>query len=105
MKKKVLAAPAESSIRRVLKKVDDPDVRINIVDLGLIYGVTIKGKKIQITMTFTSIGCPQAPEILYRIEAVLQDAFPRYKTAIEVVWEPAWNKEMISEEIRSQLMR
>lgn len=100
MKKQTLT---EAAVRRVLARVDDPDMGFNIVDLGLIYTVRIRSRSIGITMTFTSIGCPRAPEILYNIECELRRAFPEYRSTIDVVWEPPWRKEMLSEKGKAHL--
>lgn len=92
-----------NKIRKVLKKVEDPEIGINIVDLGLIYGIKTIGKEIQISMTLTSMGCQLGPQIMQNIEDVLKDLFPESLVKIELVWEPAWNENMISKEIRDQL--
>ncbi len=92
-----------------LKKVIDPELNINIVDLGLIYDVTIVPsiKKemfdVTITMTLTSPGCPLSivfeewvPEAVKKIEEV-------ENVKINLVWEPAWNPDKINDEVKEQL--
>lgn len=88
-----------------LKEVIDPELNINIVDLGLIYDVLIDEKKgsIEIVMTLTSPGCPLSivfeewvPEAVKKIEGVKD-------VKINLVWEPAWNPDKISDEVKEQL--
>ncbi len=95
--------PTPLQIQQVLRRVIDPDLRFNIVDLGLVYNIVVRGKMIRVTLTFTSIGCPHVPTILYHIEDELARAFSYYSAQIEVVWDPPWSKEKISKELREQL--
>lgn len=85
-----------------LKTVMDPELHVDIVSLGLIYNVGISGKKIEITMTLTTPGCPLAPEI----DRLVREAIAplgHYEIDLELVWEPAWVREMMSEEAKLQL--
>lgn len=95
--------PAVAAVNRILKRVNDPDMGINIVDLGLVYEVAVLKKEIHILMTFTSIGCPRGPEILYNIECELKRAFSEFRPRIDIVWDPAWSKERMSEEGKNLL--
>ncbi len=88
-----------------LKGVIDPELNINIVDLGLIYEVVINQEKgeVDITMTLTSPGCPMSfvfeewvPEAVKKIDGVKD-------VHINLVWEPAWNPDKISEDVKEQL--
>lgn len=85
-----------------LATVMDPELHVDIVSLGLIYDVEVNGGGIKVTMTLTTPGCPLAPVIDQLIKEALK---PLGAEAIELrlVWEPAWNKEMMSEEARLQL--
>jgi len=81
-----------------LKEVFDPEIPINIVDLGLIYGIEIEGNKVHVKMTLTARGCPlagaiamQAKDRLLKLEGV-EDA------EVEIVWDPPWTVDRISEE-------
>lgn len=97
--------PAPADVKRILQRVDDPDLGCNIVDLGLIYGIRIhkKGRVIRVIMTLTSMGCPRGPEILSHIKTEIKQAFPRFRLTIDIVWEPAWNAGMMSEVGRAHL--
>ena len=86
-----------------LKQVFDPEIPVNIVDLGLIYDVQVDGTTANVKMTLTSQSCPEAktiPEVVKRrcdtIDGIEQ-------TAVDIVWEPQWTPQLISEEGRKLL--
>lgn len=88
-----------------LKKVYDPEVGLNIVDLGLIYDVQIEGGKVGVKMTLTTPSCPLHESLVKGAERTIQ-ALPGVAQArVELVWEPAWNPDMMSEEARRHLGR
>ncbi|MEM3180854.1 MAG: iron-sulfur cluster assembly protein [Candidatus Micrarchaeaceae archaeon] len=91
-------------IVETLKEVNDPEININIVDLGLIYGIKVDdNNNIVLTLTMTSPMCPVTSIILADVQLRL-DRLPQVgKVDIELVWEPAWSAEMISDEYKSQL--
>jgi metal-sulfur cluster biosynthetic enzyme len=90
----------ENKIYGILKEVIDPELMVNIVDLGLVYEVqiSIEKKNIIINHTLTSRGCPMGDIIFQNIEEVLKQNYPEYNVLIQLVWEPSWNFEMVSEE-------
>jgi len=65
--------PGQEAVYEMLKQVYDPEVGINIVDMGLIYGVEIEGKKIDLIMTLTSPACPAGPHILNQVDSMLKE--------------------------------
>lgn len=86
-----------------LRQVYDPEIPVNIVDLGLIYDVKVEGSTCKITMTLTSQACPEArtiPEVMKRRCNTLDGVDA---TEIEIVWEPVWGPHLISEEGRKIL--
>ena len=85
-----------------LSKVMDPELHVDIVSLGLVYDAVVKGKKIKVTMTLTTPGCPLAPIIDKLVRQSLK-SLGEYELELELVWEPAWTKEMISEETKLKL--
>jgi metal-sulfur cluster biosynthetic enzyme len=85
-----------------LKTVMDPELHIDIVSLGLIYKVSASPTQILVIMTLTTPGCPLAPAIDKMIHDVL-DPLGSKKVTLKLVWEPAWTKEMMSEESRLKL--
>lgn len=85
-----------------LRGVMDPELHINIVDLGLIYNVVIEKNEITVTMTLTTPGCPLAPVIDKLIKKALGE-LKADSVTVELVWEPAWSVRRMSEEGKLQL--
>lgn len=95
--------PQEIEVREVLKKVIDPEIGENIVDVGLIYGIAVTESDVSIKMTMTSPACPMGEMILDEVHAELVHAFPGKEIDIEMVWDPAWNPDMLSLEAKARL--
>jgi len=89
----------EQKILDVIKTVIDPEVAINIVDLGLIYEVhhNEADKTIHVIMTLSARGCPVGDTIIHHVETVVQAAFIPYSVSVELVWEPQWTPDLITE--------
>ena len=81
----------------------DPELHINIVDLGLVYGVEVNGDVIQVKMTLTSPGCPYGPYLLHQVKDTLLALKGIRDASIEVVWEPAWGPDKMTESVRLDL--
>lgn len=80
-----------------LMRVVDPEVALSIVDLGLIYGVTIEAGKAQVRMTMTSAACPVADLIVEEVESELDRVLPAsYTIDVELCWEPPWTPDKLS---------
>ncbi|MDE2401466.1 MAG: metal-sulfur cluster assembly factor [Burkholderiales bacterium] len=85
-------------IIEALQRVVDPEVAMSIVDVGLIYGVTVADGKVQVRMTMTSAACPVTDVIIEDAETQLDRVLPPdYKIAVELSWEPPWTPERMSE--------
>lgn len=93
----------EKKVRKALKKVVDPELNINIVDLGLVYDVRDADGVVTIEMTLTSPGCPLAGIIDDRVREVTGKIKEIKETKLELVWDPPWNEDMVSEEARAEL--
>ncbi len=93
------------SIMDALKDVYDPELAIDIVSLGLIYGVEIEGKNVHILMTLTSPGCPIGPMLQTMAHGAVKRAFPEVADVqVELVWSPPWDPyKMASEEAKDML--
>jgi metal-sulfur cluster biosynthetic enzyme len=95
--------PTTDVVREVLQeRVFDPELGINVVDLGLIYDVQVGADGISVDMTLTSPGCPLAGTLAAQVEEVLRQAFEGYEVEVSLVWDPPWTPEMMSEEARRQ---
>jgi len=95
----------EQDILNVIKTVIDPEVAINIVDLGLIYEVhhNEAEKKIHIVMTLSARGCPVGDTIIQHVETVISSNFLAYAVSVELVWEPQWTPALITKEGKEAL--
>jgi metal-sulfur cluster biosynthetic enzyme len=96
--------PTTEDVYKELRQVFDPEIPVNIVDLGLVYDVKVQDTGVcNVTMTLTSQSCPEArtiPEVMKR----RINALPGITgTEIEIVWDPAWTPQRISPEGRAQL--
>jgi len=91
----------EDKIREVLKDVIDPELGVSIVDLGLIYDVRFEDGEAEVDMTLTSPGCPMAPIIDKQIKEAIKKVKEVKKLRLELVWDPPWSKELMSEELKA----
>lgn len=94
------------TVSAVLSRVIDPEVGINIVDLGLIYEVLVNedGTEMQVRMTMTTPACPMGSHISHEVREALQQHWPELRRVeVELVWDPPWSNERLSEEARRQL--
>src|SRR3979411_351103 len=98
------AAFSEFSLEQAklaLRKVKDPDLNLNIVDLGLVYDVRVEGNDVAVDMSLTSPGCPSGPEIMGDAERVLK-ALPGVGTVtVNLVWSPFWTPDRIGPRVRA----
>lgn len=99
----------EDTVREALKQVIDPELYINIIDLGLVYVIDVKDPKedgrhdVHIEMTMTSPMCPAGPQLVGGTKAAAS-ALPEVdQVNVKVVMDPPWNQEMMSEDARDQL--
>lgn len=83
-----------------LYKVIDPEIGLNIVDLGLVYEIDFNedNKEIVVTMTLTTQFCPMGETMVDSTTQAMQQSFSEYKIQVNLVFEPSWNVSMISEE-------
>lgn len=94
------------AVREILRKnVHDPEIGINVVDLGLIYDIQVSnGNTVNIKMTLTSPGCPVGPQIISAAQTYVHRAYPDLAAInVHVVWDPLWNPEMMSQEAKDML--
>lgn len=97
-------APLYSNVILALKQVFDPEIPVNIYDLGLIYDLYINKKhEVYIKMTFTAPNCPMADDVLLEVKNSVEDVPDITKCVIELVFDPVWDRSMLSEEARVEL--
>ena len=94
----------EDSVRLALRRVKDPELNLNIVDLGLVYNVVVdEGAKVIVDMSLTSPGCPAGPQIMTDVERAIQAMPGVGKVVINLVWEPYWTPERIEPKVRAYM--
>ncbi|KAA3617136.1 MAG: DUF59 domain-containing protein [Calditrichaeota bacterium] len=98
MKSKEEIKKIESEIEEILYTVMDPEVELNIVDLGLLYSIVYDGdKKVDIIMTLSTPTCPLGDAIVNNVKHSIYSKFPEFTARVEIVFDPPWSQEMISE--------
>lgn len=90
-------------ILECLREVYDPELGVNIVDLGLVYDIREEDDHVYIQMTLTTPGCPMHDTIVGGVRWVLNDQLGIQNPVIDVVWEPRWSPEQMSEAAKEQL--
>lgn len=96
--------PLYAAVIAAIKEVYDPEIPVNIYDLGLIYELTInKAREVFILMTFTAPNCPMADQVLHEVQEGVSAVPGVQKCTIELTFEPAWDRSMLSDEARVEL--
>jgi metal-sulfur cluster biosynthetic enzyme len=86
-----------AAITGALARVVDPEMALGILDVGLVYRVTVEGSRVQVLMTMTSAACPVVDVIVDDVAQTLERALPGgYAVGVDVCWEPAWTPERMS---------
>ena len=105
----VSPAPTADEVREVIRdNVVDPEIGLNVVDIGLIYDVDVTEEKgtasVHVTMTLTTPACPVGPHIISGIQTHVHHAFPQLEAInVHVVWTPPWSPEMMTQEGKDAL--
>ncbi len=95
------ATLSEEVARNALRQVKDPELDLNIIDLGLVYGIDVEDGDVRVTMTLTSPGCPAGPMITNDAYRVLRALEGVKDVNIDIVWEPYWTPERIDPKVRA----
>lgn len=93
----------EPLILETLRQVIDPEIACNIVDLGLIYNVSIDAGKVSVQMTLTTPGCPMHESIAWGVKTALLNLEGVQDASVEIIWDPPWHPSMMSEYGRAQV--
>ena len=86
-----------------VKKIYDPEIPVNIYELGLIYDISIKDKDVSVKMTLTSPNCPVAESLPKEVKDSILEIKEVKKVDLDLVWEPPWDKSMMSEAAKLEL--
>jgi metal-sulfur cluster biosynthetic enzyme len=98
------AALGEGEVWEALRFVEDPELGIDVVNLGLVYEVRIEGALVRLRMTLTSIGCPAAESLEFQVKEALGSLEGVERVELEWTFDPPWSPERISEEGRDALI-
>jgi metal-sulfur cluster biosynthetic enzyme len=93
----------EEKVLEVLSEVYDPEIPIDIVNLGLIYGIDINGRNVVITMTMTAPGCPASTQIAGESKLMVEELPEVDSVDIDIVWDPPWDPSKMSEEAQQSM--
>jgi metal-sulfur cluster biosynthetic enzyme len=92
------------TVLAALYEVYDPELGVNVVDLGLVYGVEVDGRQVRVTMTLTTPGCPLHDSIATAVEEAVRTYAPVVQdVVVDLVWDPPWGPEMITPAGRREL--
>lgn len=98
------AAPSPDLVRKALRAVKDPELNLNIVDIGLVYDVEVADAgQVHVRMTLTSPGCPAGTEIIDDVKRVVTDLDGVAGVEVELVWDPYWTPEKMDPRVRAFL--
>ena len=93
----------KNKIIEEIRKIYDPELPVNIYELGLIYDIQVKGKKAEIKMTLTTPNCPVAESLPKEVKDSVMQIDEIEKVDLDLVWDPPWNKSMMSEAAKLEL--
>ena len=92
--------PTEEEVLEALRQVEDPELGMDIVELGLLYDVEVEGPKVKVIHTLTSMGCPVGPMIQENIDQIAR-AMPEVEDVeVELTWDPPWSPEKMSDDAK-----
>jgi metal-sulfur cluster biosynthetic enzyme len=96
--------PTAEAIRKAIRAVKDPELNLNIIDIGLVYDVEVdEAGDVRVQMTLTSPGCPAGTEIIEDVKRVVGDMEGVRSVDVELVWEPYWTPEKMDPRVRTFL--
>jgi metal-sulfur cluster biosynthetic enzyme len=94
---------SDDQVKLALRKVKDPELGLNIVDLGLVYDITVRDNNINVDMTLTSPGCPAGPQIMTDVERAVKAMPGVGNVTINLVWQPFWSPDRIEPRVRAYM--
>src|SRR3954463_9894974 len=94
---------SEDQVKLALRRVKDPDLQLNIIDLGLVYNIAVDGTTVKVDMTLTSPACPSGPELMTSAEKEVMALPGVEKVEVNLVWMPFWTPEKMEPRVRAYL--
>jgi metal-sulfur cluster biosynthetic enzyme len=93
--------PTKEEVMEALRRVEDPELGMDIVELGLVYDVEVENSHVKVIHTLTSMGCPAGPMIQEDIDATVRGSFPDVDdVALELTWDPPWTPDKMSDDAK-----
>jgi metal-sulfur cluster biosynthetic enzyme len=92
--------PSKEEVVEALREVEDPELGMDIVELGLFYDAEIEGSKVKVTHSLTSMGCPAGPMIMEDIDRVVRQIPGVDDVDVELTWDPPWTPDRMSEDAK-----
>ena len=92
--------PTENEVIEALREVEDPELGMDIVELGLLYGVEVDDSRVKVTHSLTSMGCPAGPMIHESIHEAASRVPGVEEVEVELTWEPPWTPELMSDDAK-----
>lgn len=96
-------APLQDRIIAALRSIYDPELPVNIYDLGLIYDIAIQGRHVDVLMTLTSPNCPVAGSMPAQVECAIKALDEVDDVCVELTWDPPWDSNQLSDEVKLTL--
>jgi metal-sulfur cluster biosynthetic enzyme len=90
--------PSKEDVYEALRAVEDPELGMDIVELGLLYDVEVEGPKVKVIHTLTSMGCPVGPMIQENVDQVVRAMPDVQDVEVELTWDPPWTPEKMSDD-------
>ena len=103
MSEPTAGGPTVDQVRLALRKVKDPELNLNIIDLGLVYDIYVDGSLVKVDMSLTSPGCPAGPEIVHGAEQAVRAVPGVQDVLVNIVWQPMWTPDRIEPRVRAYL--
>lgn len=96
-------APLQEKLIAAMRTVYDPEITVNVYDLGLIYDIAVQGGEVRIKMTLTAPGCPVAGILPKMVEKAVKEIAQVESVKVELVWDPPWTQDRMSDEAKLEL--
>jgi metal-sulfur cluster biosynthetic enzyme len=95
--------PTVDQVKMALRRVKDPDLNLNIIDLGLVYDVSVDDRSVKVDMSLTSPACPSGPQLMGDAERAVKNVPGVATVAVNLVWSPMWSPDRIEPRVRAYL--
>jgi metal-sulfur cluster biosynthetic enzyme len=95
--------PTVDQVKMALRRVKDPDLQLNIIDLGLVYDISVDDRSVKVDMSLTSPACPSGPQLMGDTERAVKNVPGVQEVTVNLVWSPMWSPERIEPRVRAYL--